>query len=216
MSWWVHSYYQAGGALLVFSWAVWVIGSIVLHELAHGWAALWQGDTTPRDRGHLTINPLVHMPGFALIMFAVVGITWGLMPVNPSRFRDGRWGHALVALAGPAMNVALAVVALVAAGLVTRFADQTVTTENLLVFLTIGGTLNLVLAAFNLVPAPPLDGSVILAAFSRTIRELFDQQMAPMIGMMIMIVILMSGLIEVAFTTAFRVSLWTIGIVAGA
>jgi hypothetical protein len=88
---------------------VWVIGSIVLHELAHGWAAIRLGDTTPRDLGHMTWNPLVHMGGFSLVVFAVIGIAWGMMPVDPSRLR-GRYGDALVALAGPAMNIVLAAV----------------------------------------------------------------------------------------------------------
>jgi len=213
MGWWVHSYWEAGGPLLVFSWVVWVIGSIVLHELAHGWAALWQGDTTPRDLGHMTINPLTHMPGFALIVFAVAGITWGLMPVNPRRFRDGQRGHALVALAGPAMNIALALVALTFAGLAVRFGTPgSQTVQNLVFFLGIGGALNLVLAAFNLLPAPPLDGSVVLGATSRTAREFFAKPMAPMVGLLVMIVLIMSGLVSVGFGLAFRFSGWFINL----
>src|SRR5262249_8984123 len=110
-NWWVAEIWNQSPVLLV-SWIVWVIGSIVLHELAHGWAALWCGDRTPIETGHMTWNPLVHMGQMSLLMFALVGIAWGQMPVDPSRFR-GRYDDAKVALAGPLMNLALAITALV-------------------------------------------------------------------------------------------------------
>ena len=93
-NWWVHQQYYEGGISLVVGWAFWVILSITLHELAHGWAALRQGDTTPRDTGHMTWDPLVHMGGMSLIMFALIGIAWGVMPTDPSRYRSGRRGRA--------------------------------------------------------------------------------------------------------------------------
>ena len=86
-SWWVQRIYDEGGFVLLFTWVIWVLGSIVLHELSHGWAALWEGDDTPRRLHRLTINPWVHMGPTSLIVFAVLGIAWGLMPVDPSRFR---------------------------------------------------------------------------------------------------------------------------------
>ena len=90
-----------------------VVISIVLHELAHGWAAIWQGDDTPRQMGHMTGDPMVHMGGFSLLMLALVGMAFGAMPVNPGNFRS-RYGDALVSAAGPAMNFLLALVALTA------------------------------------------------------------------------------------------------------
>jgi Zn-dependent protease len=165
--WWVHNLFEQGGAALVASWVIWVIGSIVLHELAHGWAALWQGDQTPRELDRLTINPMVHMGMWALIMFAVVGITWGMMPTDPSRYRWGRRGRIVVAGAGPAMNIVLAFVALTILGLWKGLGDpQGDTAERAVMFLQIGGFLNLALAMFNLLPVPPLDGSGILAGVS--------------------------------------------------
>ena len=90
-----------------------VIISIVLHELAHGWAAIWQGDDTPRQMGHMTADPMVHMGGFSILMLVLVGMAFGLMPVNPRNFRS-RYGDALVSAAGPAMNFLLAFIALTA------------------------------------------------------------------------------------------------------
>ena len=86
--------FEEGRQLFFVSVIFTVIISIILHELAHGVAALWQGDTTPRDAGHMTINPLIHMPPISIALLLLVGIAWGLMPVNPGRFRS-RWGEAM-------------------------------------------------------------------------------------------------------------------------
>ena len=112
MQWWMHAVYDSGGLAAVLGWVFWVIFSICLHELAHGWAAIWQGDRTPRETGHMTMNPMVHMGGASLIVFALVGIAWGLMPTDPSRYRWGRRGRIAVAAAGPLMNLLIAVVSL--------------------------------------------------------------------------------------------------------
>jgi len=181
--WWVSDMLNAptlGPAALV-AWIVIVIGSIVLHELAHGWAALWLGDSTPRDLGHMTWNPLVHMGGYSLIMFAVIGIAWGAMPVNPSRLR-GRYGDAIVAVAGPAMNVLLALVSFVCLIFWIRLGGNVgdPLAGNLERFFYYGAMLNLVLAAFNLLPiySPfiALDGGHIAADFSRRYRELAESE----------------------------------------
>ena len=96
----------------------------MLHELAHGWAAIWLGDQTPVRQGRMTGNPLVHMGPWSLLMLAVAGIAWGQMPIDRTRLR-GRHGEAIVAAAGPAMNVLLALAALsTLAGLLTCGATQ--------------------------------------------------------------------------------------------
>ena len=169
-----------------------VVISIVLHELAHGWVALRLGDPTPRIQGRMTGNPLVHMGPFSLVALAIAGIAWGQMPLDPSRMR-GRYAEAKVAAAGPAMNLLLAVLAMLTLGVllrvwglgdlpaevalygvteVNRFAEADLINvsplqDNLLRLLAIAGMYNLLLMFFNLLPAPPLDGSHILANFSR-------------------------------------------------
>lgn len=168
--WWVAEWLAApNGQVIVVSWSVWVITSIVLHELAHGWAALRLGDETPRLTGHMTWNPMVHMGMWSFIAFALIGIAWGAMPVNPSRLR-GRHGDAIVAAAGPAMNVLLFLVCCISAvvwtAAVHRFGVADPLATNLLLFFTFGALLNAVLAMFNLFPAPPLDGGRIAASFS--------------------------------------------------
>jgi Zn-dependent protease len=183
--------------VILTAWVFWVISSIVLHELAHGWAALRCGDDTPRATGHMTINPLVHMGGMSLIMFAVVGIAWGAMPVNPSNFR-GRHDDAKVAFAGPLMNIALAALCIVgyavwgaAAGghwsSSLQVDDPAYT--NIGVFFRIGAGLSVVLALFNLIPVPPLDGSRIIASFVPAFRELTSRPQAAGASMILFILV---------------------------
>ena len=152
-----------------------VVISIVLHELAHGWAAIWQGDDTPRQMGHMTGDPMVHMGGFSLLMLALVGMAFGAMPVNPGNFRS-RYGDALVSAAGPAMNFLLALVALTALAVWVKISGSAIEgpSKNGQFFLQIFGTTNIALGIFNLLPVPPLDGSTVLGNFVPTYRRWLD------------------------------------------
>ena len=162
-----------------------VVISIVLHELAHGWAALWHGDNTPMRLGRMTGNPLVHMGPWSLLMLAISGIAWGQMPIDRTRMR-GKHAEAIVAAAGPAMNVALALAAMTTLAVLMRIwgvadypptlfliGDSLAATSveswqfSALRFTAIAGVYNLLLAMFNLLPIPPLDGSHILGNYSR-------------------------------------------------
>ncbi len=148
-----------------FSWVVAVIVSVVLHELGHGFAALSQGDSTPRDAGHMTWDPMVHMGMGSIIALVVVGLAWGAMPVRPQRFRS-KYGSAIVSLAGPAVNLALAFVSLTILALWIRTSGgEALQSEGgfyIYQFMYIFGMLNIVLCVFNLLPLPPLDGATVL------------------------------------------------------
>lgn len=147
-----------------------LVFSVVLHEMAHGYAANWLGDPTARLQGRLSGNPLVHIdplmsviiPG--LLILSGSSILFGAakpVPYNPYNFTNQKWGEAIVAAAGPAMNVAIAII----------FAVLVQNAE----ILNLSGTfvslaidiimLNIFLAIFNLMPIPPLDGSKILPKF---------------------------------------------------
>jgi len=191
--WWVAELWQQNRVLLV-SWVVWVIGSIVLHELAHGWAAILAGDRTPIETGHMTWNPLVHMGQASLLMFAIVGIAWGQMPVDRSRFR-GRYDDAFVALAGPMMNLLLFCVALVAAAAVVVYkrALGDPLAPNLFMFFLSGAFLNLALLVFNLLPVPPLDGSRVIASFVPAYGRLLSGPNAPAIVSVGLIAVFLFG-----------------------
>jgi len=157
-----------------------VVISIVLHELAHGWAAIWQGDDTPRQMGHMTGDPMVHMGGFSLLMLVLVGMAFGLMPVNPRNFRS-RYGDALVSAAGPAMNFLLALVALTALAVWVKSSGSALEgpAKNGQYFLQIFGMANIALGIFNLLPVPPLDGSTVLGNFVPAYRRWLDSMGNP-------------------------------------
>ncbi len=192
--WWVHQLWQQGRATELVAWIFWVIASITLHELAHGWVATAEGDDTPKKLGRLTVNPVVHMGVPSIVLFLLIGIAWGLMPINPSKFRHGRLGRILVSLAGPAMNVVLALIAL--AGI------RLGATGELRAFLFVGGYLNIVLFAFNLIPIPPLDGSTVLRALSPAIARLYTRPQAGLFGMALLLVVFLSGLGNSLFDAA--------------
>lgn len=151
-----------------------VVLSITLHELAHGWVAIRLGDDTPIRADRMTINPVVHMGPWALLALALVGIAWGQMPIDRSRLR-GRYGESKVALAGPATNLLLAAAALTGLGLWARFepavfgpggrGEEWIGRAGF--FVQTFGMTNLLLCVFNLLPLPPLDGSHVVANFSR-------------------------------------------------
>jgi Zn-dependent protease len=179
MNLWWQDWSAAMGPAFVLAWAFWVIFSICLHELGHGWAAIRCGDRTPIMLGHMTWNPIVHMGFPSLIMLFFLGIAWGMMPVNPANFRKIR-DEATVALAGPAMNLLLAVVCLLVGAFAfaksgaptLRDAWEARTAMGLLAtFCWLGLFLNLALFALNLLPLPPLDGSRVVATFVRPYRE---------------------------------------------
>jgi len=144
------------------SWLASVILSVTLHELGHVFAALRQGDDTPRLLGRVTLDPVVHMGIPSLVMAALIGIAWGVTPTNPNAFR-GRHGRAYVAFAGPLVNLVLAFLALTTLALLLRDKPPF---NNFHQFLLILGTLNLILFAFNMLPIPPLDGATVVGDFS--------------------------------------------------
>ena len=139
-----------------------VVFSICVHEYCHALVAYKAGDPTAAERGHLTLNPLKQMGIISLMMLCFLGIAWGQIPVDPVNLR-GKHSRALVAFSGPAANLVLSVIfsVLAVAGAVYgigRFAG------NMLFF---GAIINMVLALFNLLPIPGLDGWNILRNYWR-------------------------------------------------
>lgn len=199
--WWMHDLWERSPVLLS-SWVFWVLLSVMLHELAHGWAALWQGDGTPREQGRMTWNPMVHMGIYSIVCLLLVGIAWGSMPTDPSRYRWGRQGRIVVSGAGPASNLLLAFLcwtiygALIGTGTfdIGNNAVNPPLLENTMVFLQIGGMLNGLLAVFNMLPLPPFDGASVVAGFSRTYYRLMHDPRVQTAGIFIVLVALFSGL----------------------
>ena len=139
------------------------IFSVIIHEVSHGFAAYLQGDNTAKFAGRLTLNPIPHVDIFGSIILPFLLIVSGSpmvigwakpVPFNPYNLRNQKWGEAMVAFAGPLSNICIAVVF----GIFLRFGLLTTLSEPFVYIVFI----NLVLAVFNLVPIPPLDGSKIL------------------------------------------------------
>ncbi|MBX3355500.1 MAG: site-2 protease family protein [Phycisphaeraceae bacterium] len=213
--WWVHRYWAADPVLLI-AWIVWVVVSIVLHELGHGYAAEREGDPTPRRSGHLTLNPAVHIPPFAWVLFAFVGITWGLMPVRPENFRRGRVSEAIVAVAGPLVNIGLALALILLTALWMRFGTGSPQTlAGVYTFLIVGASLNITLALFNMLPLPPLDGSRILGALVPPLEKWLLEPRVQTGAFAVLIIMAMlglfSGIISLGLNLAQRASMLVAG-----
>jgi Zn-dependent protease len=142
----------------------------------------------------------------SLILLALTGIAWGMMPVDPSKFRWGRRGRIIVSGAGPAMNVVLWLLCWGGLGLMLR--DGIATNGSLLrairalpegteyqlaLFLLIGGGLNGMLALFNMLPLPPFDGASVLAGFSRTYYRWMHNPRIASAGFFIVLIAMFSG-----------------------
>ena len=147
--------------------AIAIIEALALHEYAHALVADLQGDRLPRALGRVTLNPIKHLDPLGTILIFVAGFGWG-KPVQfrPEALSSKRFGAAMVALAGPGMNLLLAFLAGLAFGPAVALDVDALT-----IFLRLFITLNVFLAVFNLVPLPPLDGSRLLTIFLPPSRQ---------------------------------------------
>lgn len=169
-----------------------LIISIVIHELAHGIAALSQGDDTPRQEGHMTLNPVVHMGYESLIFLCVAGIAWGSMPVSPHKFRHPRWSDILVSAAGPLSNLLLGTLCITAIIATQQSALPMVSQE----FLFMAARINMLLFLFNLLPIPPLDGfSVCEKLFPALKLDRFRNSPFALFFMMALFVLPVTGIV---------------------
>ena len=155
--------------------------SVVIHELAHGWMALKLGDPTAKAMGRLTLNPIPHIdpigsilvPLFSLFVAGQIFIAWAKpVPVNPMNFSNYRRDDILVSIVGPISNLLVALVCTILFILLALISPSLqpsgpIMQEGLTFLLSMfagGITLNVVLAVFNMIPIPPLDGSHVVAA----------------------------------------------------
>lgn len=149
----------------VFQIAV-LIMSVVIHEVSHGFAARFYGDHTAEYEGRLTLNPVKHIDPIGSVFVPVISYMFGgfvfgwakPVPYNPYNLKPGRWPEAFVALAGPLSNISLAVIF----SLIFRLTPEP--SAGFLLITTSIIYVNILLAVFNLMPIPPLDGSKLLFA----------------------------------------------------
>ena len=172
-----------------------ILLALTIHEVAHGWVAYRFGDPTAKMAGRLTLNPLPHLDVIGTILLFIAHIGWAKpVPVNPAYFKNPKRDLVWVSLAGPASNLALAF----GFGLIFRLLPHGTImfssgySNMLIIMLIYTVVINLVLAVFNLIPIPPLDGSKILAGFlPRKFEALFYQ--LERIGPMLVIGLVLVG-----------------------
>ena len=178
---------------------VMVFFSVVCHEIAHGFVAYRLGDPTASRMGRLSFNPIVHVDLFGTIILPAILLmtkspflfAWAKpVPVNPAYFRNPRKGMMLVAMAGPAANLAIAVVLSVVLHLSSSFLPAFLAKTFAWVSL-----INIMLMVFNLIPIPPLDGSRIVARFLKG-RALWHYMKLERYGMFIVFGLLFLGVIS--------------------
>jgi Zn-dependent protease len=185
--------------------AVVFLFSVIIHEVAHGYVALRNGDPTASIMGRLTLNPVPHIdpvgsiliPGLLLLSHSGILFGWARpVPVNPLNYRNYRWGELSVSAAGPLSNLALAV----AFAFLLRLELGGMGLATLAYY---GVSINIFLALFNLIPIPPLDGSHILAIFLppnllRLYRHL-DQ-----LGFILILILFYTGIMGVFLMPLYR------------
>jgi Zn-dependent protease len=185
--------------------AVVLLFSVIIHEVAHGYVALLNGDPTARIMGRITLNPGPHIDMVGtiilplLLLMSHAGILFGWakpVPVNPLNYRNYRWGEFAVSAAGPGSNLALAVVFSV----VLRLGLENPGLMQLAYF---GVSINILLALFNLIPIPPLDGSHILALFlPRELARLYDY-LQP-VGFVLILLLFYTGILGAIIMPLYR------------
>lgn len=203
--------------------------SVVVHEVAHAWQALREGDTTARDLGRLTLNPLPHLDPVGsfivpLVLYLLPGeflFGWAKpVPVNPRNYRNYRAGDIRVSLAGIVSNLGLvvlfalviAVVAAVGGG--SPFGGSVV--SSVAAMATYGVLINLVLAYFNLIPVPPLDGSHVLYHLLPAATGARYRQMGRYgVTLLFLTVIVFPGAFGLVLSPVFTAFSWIVGLAAG-
>ena len=186
--------------------------SVVIHEVSHGYAASMLGDQTARYAGRLTLNPIKHLDPLGSVIIPIItsfmGFTFGWakpVPVNPYNLRNKRWGEFIVSAVGPGSNFAIAVIfsLLIRIAVLNNLSPSFVSISATIVFI------NLVLAVFNLMPIPPLDGSKVLFSLLplhlQHVREFLERYSLVLVFVFIFFV----------WQALFPVITWLFGILTG-
>jgi len=174
--------------------------ALVVHECSHGYVSTKLGDPTPRLRGRLTLNPLVHLDLVGTILMLLTGFGWAKpVEVNPMYYKDRKKGMALVAFAGPFSNFLLAVVSLLiycVFFVVAVYTDMSAGIVNIIgTVCSYSAQINLCFMVFNLIPIPPLDGSRILGMFLSN-KTYYTMMQFERYSMFIIMFLSLSGMLD--------------------
>ena len=153
-------------------WITITIFSTCIHEFAHAITAYWQGDDTAKLMGRFTLNPMAHMGSVSLCCLLFFGLCWGLCPVNPSKFKHD-YSDAVVSFAGPLSNLIIALIFAILYCIFSKYTDSSIIMNNIIYFCWIGAYSEFVIALFNLIPIPPLDGSKVFEYLIPKVKPFF-------------------------------------------
>jgi Zn-dependent protease len=172
--------------------------AITVHECAHAWMANRMGDPTARDMGRLTLNPLPHLDLFGTIAMLVLGFGWAKpVMVNPYNLKNPRQDNLWISLAGPASNLMSALIIGILFRFGMRFLGDSNTGILLLKMLLLAVRLNIILAIFNLLPIPPLDGYHVLEGLVPNEMYLKLQQFEKAGSMVLLGLVLVSSFAQI-------------------
>ena len=167
-----------------------------IHELAHGWVAYKLGDSTAKKEGRLTFNPIAHIDPIGMIMILLFGFGFAKpVPVSMRNLKKPKRDMAIVAIAGPAANIVLAFISIFIFYALSRFAAASVIGRIIALFFLYSGYINVALAAFNIIPLPPLDGSKVLAAFLPN-KVYYKYMMFERYAMIALLVLIATGVLD--------------------
>jgi Zn-dependent protease len=195
--------------------------SLSVHESAHAWMAHRMGDDTALRLGRVSLNPIVHIDPIGTLLFPLVQIFTGIptlgwakpTPYNPANFRrdvSQRRGHMLVAGAGPVSNLILALLFTSVFFVMVRAGLPMTERQPLVMIVVAGIQMNVVLAVFNFVPIPPLDGSKVASyGLPGSFGDRYDRVMAPY-GYMILLVLMMTGVLGYVISPITNWVIWTL------
>jgi Zn-dependent protease len=190
--------------------------SACFHEVAHAWTAYMCGDDTAKLAGRLTLNPIVHIDPMGTILFPLLALVMGTrflfgwakpVPVNPTRFGDYRRDDILVSLAGITANLLLALLAATLYRTLAMFAvsvQPSSVLEIVLRLLYYLMTINVILAVFNLIPIPPLDGSHVLFHFLPE-RAAWQFRRLEQYGFLLLILFLYTGVFQIILSVPLQI-----------
>lgn len=185
-----------------------VLIAITIHEVAHGWVAFRLGDPTPKLQNRLTLNPISHLDPLGALLLLIAGFGWAKpVEVNPYYFKgDRRKGMMYVALAGPVANVLVAILGVIVYNLFGGFGFLGRLFFNNLVMI------NIYLAAFNLLPVPPLDGSKILAGLlpKKSLKLIYTLESYGPLILILLIVTGFTGYIILPIANLLLTIIWSV------
>ena len=193
--------------------------SLVVHESAHALSAHWMGDDTAKRLGRISLNPIVHMDIIGTVVLPILQIFTGFIffgwakpvPVNPLNFKDRKFGMFLVSFAGPLSNIAMGIIAIVLYKISVLFIYKGSALEPVVYPLFYLVIINFVLAVFNLIPIPPLDGSGVLSGFISEKAYLNYMRIIGPYGFIILLVLIYTNVLDVIFTPLYHVIMRILG-----